>query len=768
MQEITPLDQALNLAELGFAVFPVHSITEAGLCTCGNPKCDNPGKHPRTGSGCLDATVNVRTIRGWFTRWPESNIGLATGEKSGVIVLDVDGKEGLKALGNRSIPETPAVATGRTDGGTHYYFQWPGYPVKNLRAIPEVDKKGKPILDKDGKPVTKKGLDFRGDGGYVIAPNSKHESGKNYHWVTGPDGLPGYSGETVPIAEAPDWLVKLFNKTSQSEFTDGDETPTMVVEGARDVTLTSLAGTMRRRSMPKDVIRNTLLDFNAKYCKPPLSENQVEKIADSVGRYRSESTRVNVSIIDDMLGEVEVTDLCRDARLSDVGNAEVFVDLFGDRFRFDTAKKRWVVWVDGAGVWREDNAGYAERAFMSALRLRDVSAHSIEVEATRNNLRKWITKSESQQGIPNGLRRASSLRGIPIEPTEFDRDPTLLNCLNGTLNLDTGDFYAAEAGDFLSKQATVNYDSEAVCPRWEQFVAEIFNGDTDLISYFQRAMGYTLTGITKEQALFVCHGNGANGKSTALNTISRVLGSYAAATPFDTFEADSRNQYGNDLAALKGRRYVIASESEATRRLAEARVKLVTGQDPISCRFLYGEYFEYIPQFKVWLAVNHKPVIRGTDHGIWRRIHLIPFTQTFGEGGRPMDRDLDLKLAEELPGILNWLISGYTFWKKIGLRPPATVQAATAEYKRENDSIAGWLEDRVSPKSEGRVSATEAYTDFRNYMLEIGEVEKGIPTMKSWAIAMAEKGYEKKRTSKGWEYQGLALGVLRLSDDRGN
>jgi putative DNA primase/helicase len=613
----------------------------------------------------------------------------------------------------------------------------------------------------------KKGLDFRGDGGYVVVPFSRHKTGNNYHWLKAPEGLPGYEGETVPFAESPEWLLKLLAKAGTSETDDGTE-PIMVVDGMRNVTLTSMAGSMRRRQMPKDVIRVALLDFNAKYCKPPLSEAEVETISESVGRYRAESTRINVSIIDESLGEIEATDLCRDARLSDVGNAEVFVDLFGDRFRYDHAKRKWMVWIDGAGLWREDNAGYAERAFMSALRLRDVAAHSIPVEETRNALRKWVTKSESQQGIPNGLRRAATLKGIPINTTEFDKDPTLLNCLNGTLNLDTGDFYSAEAGDFLSKQATVIYDANAKCPRWEQFVSEIFNGDADLISYFQRAMGYTLTGLTKEQALFVCHGNGANGKSTALNTISRVLGSYASATPFDTFEADSRNQYGNDLAALKGKRYVIASESEASRKLAEARVKLVTGQDPISCRFLYGEYFEYVPNFKVWLAVNHKPVIRGTDHGIWRRIHLIPFTQTFGPGGRPMDKDLDLKLAEELPGILNWLISGYSFWRKIGLRPPASVQAATAEYKRENDTIAGWLEDRVSAKEEGRVLAQEAYTDFRNYMLEIGEVEKGIPTMKSWAIAMAEKGYEKRRTAKGWEYLGIALGVLRLSEDRGN
>jgi putative DNA primase/helicase len=285
-----------------------------------------------------------------------------------------------------------------------------------------------------------------------------------------------------------------------------------------------------------------------------------------------------------------------------------------------------------------------------------------------------------------------------------------------------------------------------------------------MVAYVQRALGYSLSGITKEQAIFVAHGNGANGKSTLLNTIKRVMGDYSAATPFDTFEADSRNMYGNDLAALKGRRYVIASESEATRRLAEARVKLVTGQDPISCRFLYGEFFEYMPQFKVWLAVNHRPIIKGTDLGIWRRIHLIPFNVTFGQGDREMDKELDLKLAEELPGILNWLVTGYTFWKSMGLAAPDTVQEATQEYKKENDHVALWLDDRTIRDAKSELSATEAYTDFRSYLEEIGEVNRAIPTMKSWGISMGEKGYEKRRTSNGYVYQGLKFAPASIGN----
>lgn len=751
MEDRAIVEDALALAEIGLAVFPVHGINANGGCTCGNRACDNPGKHPRIGGGFHEASVNVRTIRGWFTRWPDSNIGIATGEKSGVVVLDVDGPLALEALDGRPMPETPSVATGRADGGTHYYFAWPGYAVKNLQ-----------------KAEGMKGLDFRGDGGYVVAPPSRHVSGNSYRWLERPDGL-SEDAEGLAFAEAPQWLEKLWQKKPSEGEESGDDTsgPRMIGEGMRDVTLTEMAGSMRRKGFTTDTIRMALLDHNAKYCIPPLSEDQVTKIAESIGRKRAETPKLSVKVYDDLLGEIGSSDMARDAKLSDVGNAEVFIDLYGDRFRYDYARRRWMVWVDGAGVWREDNSGYAERAFMSTLRIRDVAANTIVSDELRKALRAWVSKSESQNGIPNGLKRASTLKGVPIDTVEFDKIPTVVNCLNGTLNLDTAEFTEASSADFCSKQATVFYDREAKAPQWETFIEEIFDGDTGLISYFQRALGYSLTGLTKEQALFICHGNGANGKSTALNTISRVMGSYASATPFDTFEADNRNQYGNDLAALKGKRYVIASESEASRRLAEARVKLVTGQDPISCRFLYGEYFEYIPNFKVWLAVNHKPVIRGTDHGIWRRIHLIPFTQTFGPGGRPMDKDLDLKLAEELPGILNWMITGYSYWKEFGLNPPESVQAATTEYKRENDSIGAWLDDRTSEDAGGKVPATQAYTDFRNYMAEIGEVERAIPTMKTWSIGMAEKGIQKKRAASGWEYLGIKLGTLKVSE-RGN
>jgi putative DNA primase/helicase len=405
-----------------------------------------------------------------------------------------------------------------------------------------------------------------------------------------------------------------------------------------------------------------------------------------------------------------------------------------------------------------------------------VIAATITDDAERDSLLKFATSSEKGKGIQFGLGHAQTFPGLAVTTNAFDTRPEMLNFLNGTLNLDTLEFSEARKADMISRQMATRYDATAKAPVWEEAVRQIFNGDTELLEYVQRAMGYCLSGKTNEQAFFIGHGSGANGKSTILNTVRKLMGDYGSTTAFATFDADNRNQYGNDLAALKGRRFVIAIEAEQSKRLAEARVKTVTGGEPVSCRFLYGEFFEMVPEFKVWLAVNHKPIIRGADHGIWRRIHLIPFEVTFGSEedvaqGRaafPMDRTLDDKLNDEWPGIVNWLVQGYREWKEKGLNPPASVQAATQEYKRENDNVALWLDERCEVNPATSLPATEGYLDFREYLTKSGEVDRAIPSMRVWGTLMAEKGFQKKRTSRGYDYIGLSIQPLKLNENRGN
>lgn len=740
------VDEAVQYAEAGYAIFPVWGIIE-GRCQCGKADCKNPGKHPITQGGVKDATTNVRAVRIWWGKHDGANIALATGERSGVIVLDVDGPDGLQSLTDKHIPQTRSVTTGK---GVHYYFNYPGFKVKN-----SVRKVGK-------------GLDIRSDEGYVIAPPSIHASGNVYKW----------NNDAEDFADIPEWLKEALLTDDTGAF--GGDDSAKIELGGRNVYLTSKAGTLRRAGFGIDAIRAALIEHNNAKCEPPLDSEEIEKIVQSIGKKdydsREDNSPISFEIRDDSLGDKPPTDACKNAPHTDVGNAEAFASLYGESFRYDHTRKKWMVWLEGSGVWREDYSNAAHRAMIHTVRARKVSAAMITDDAERDSLMKCATAAEKGKGIPFALGHASTFPGLAVTSNDFDTHPEYLNFLNGTLNLDTLEFRESRKADMISRQMATRYDATAKAPKWEAAVAQIFDNDSELIGYVQRALGYCLSGKINEQAFFIGHGSGANGKSTILNTIRKLMGDYGSTTAFATFDADNRNQYGNDLAALKGRRFVIAIEAEQSKRLAEARVKTVTGGEPVSCRFLYGEFFEMVPEFKVWLAVNHKPLIRGADHGIWRRIHLIPFLVTFGspedvEAGRakyPMDRGLDDALQAEWPGIANWLIQGYQNWLKEGLNPPPTVRAATQEYKKENDNVALWLDERCQIVPEVCMPATEGYEDFRQYLQKSGEIERAIPSMRVWGTLMAEKGFQKKRTARGFEYQGLKVQPLTLTEGRGN
>ncbi len=272
-----------------------------------------------------------------------------------------------------------------------------------------------------------------------------------------------------------------------------------------------------------------------------------------------------------------------------------------------------------------------------------------------------------------------------------------------------------------------------------------------MIAFVQRAVGYSLTGDTREQALFLGYGHGANGKSVFLEVLTALLGEYAANASFDTFDAGRRNESTNDLAALKGKRFVTVIESDEDRRLAEARVKAVTGQDLITCRFLYCEPFSYRPQFKLWMAMNHKPVISGTDNGIWRRIKLIPFTQTFE--GRA-DKTLATKLRAELPGILNWALEGLRAWQRDGLGTAAAVDSATKEYRRESDLVTQWLDECTEQDPSATLTTGTAIDSYTAWCKRNGY---RAPTARGLGRRLVELGYEAGRTNSRRFYVGLRL-----------
>jgi putative DNA primase/helicase len=443
---------------------------------------------------------------------------------------------------------------------------------------------------------------------------------------------------------------------------------------------------------------------------------------------------------------------------TDTGRAEAFEILYKYWLHYEHSRKRWMVW--NGLCWAVDTDGEAQRAAIDTARWLQTAVRLKwpQIEGKEAKLQ-WAEDScsaeegESVRGINATLEVAKNLRAIATVATDYDRNPTLLTVANGTIDLQTGELRRADQEDLITRATYIQYDPSATCPRWLQFLEEIFPGDPGLIEFIQRAVGYSLTGLTNEQCMFILHGNGANGKSTFLETIRRLLGPHAITTPFATFMIQ-RNVGAprNDLAALVGARLVIASEAGQEASFDEAVIKQVTGQDRIACRFLFGEFFEYTPQFKIWLATNYKPTIRGNDDAIWRRIRLIPFNQQFKGGKR--DSALTEKLKAELPGILAWAVRGFLEWQRDGLGRPQTVLAATIEYREESDLVGRFLSERCVSEKGQSVSGNVLYSAYVQFCQQQGE--KNLAN-NLFAAQIAKRHFEKKRSRRGLVYQGLGL-----------
>lgn len=350
----------------------------------------------------------------------------------------------------------------------------------------------------------------------------------------------------------------------------------------------------------------------------------------------------------------------------------------------------------------------------------------------------------------------NELKGYPLihkALTDFDADPYLLNCRNGTIDLRTGDMREFRRGDYLTRMIPIDYDPDAGAPLWEEFLNRIFAGNQTLIGYLRRIIGYSLTGDTSEQCLFLCHGPGANGKSVLLDVVSAMLGDFAQSAPMQTFVSKPNdNGASNDLARMRGARLVTASETNEGVRLNEALIKKVTGQDKISARFLFSEFFDYFAQFKLWLAMNHKPVIRGTDDGIWRRIRLIPFNVIIPEEER--DKHLADKLKGELPGILAWAVSGCREWQKDGMQTPSEVLCATEDYRSEQDLIATFIEERCLVNPDFSVKASVLYKTFKKWAEDVGEYPM---SQTLFGRKLSDRGFKKEHTKAGDFRLGIGL-----------
>jgi putative DNA primase/helicase len=369
-------------------------------------------------------------------------------------------------------------------------------------------------------------------------------------------------------------------------------------------------------------------------------------------------------------------------------------------------------------------------------------------------IEKFAMKSESMRNRKAFVEAASKVDEINITSDELDKNKWLLNVQNGTVDVTSGEFKAHDKNDYITKMANVVYDPSADCPVWKKFVREIMNYNGDLVMFLQTACGWGITGDTSEQVMFILFGSGANGKSTFLNTVQNILGDYAATAQTETFTRQNADKISNDIARLRGTRFVTAAETEQGKRLYEPVIKQITGNDKLTARFLYSEYFSFQPAFKLFMATNHKPNIKGTDYGIWRRIRLIPFTTTVSPENQ--DMELESKLLREASGILNWLVEGATRWKRERLVTPELITSATDEYRGEMDVIGNFIKEVCVQYPPASIRVRELFKAYQDWCAENNEYAN---TERFFSLRLKEMGFKQTRTSEARFWHGVMLKV---------
>lgn len=441
---------------------------------------------------------------------------------------------------------------------------------------------------------------------------------------------------------------------------------------------------------------------------------------------------------------------------TDLGNAERLIYKYGKRIRYNNAFKKWYLW--NGKQWIQDDTNQIQQCAKRTVRSIYAEVANEEDDRIRNAIKKHASTSESRRGIESMIALAQS--EVPILPDDLDKDKWLFNCANGVVNLKTGEFLKHNRDFYMSKISPISYDPAAKCPLWMKFLEDIMqdedgNVKQDLINFLQKSIGYALTGDTSEQVIFFLYGTGKNGKSTFLDTIRHLFGDYGKQASTESFTVRKNDSARSDLAALKGARLVGASESEEGARLAESLIKQLTGGEPIQARFLYGNPFEYKPDFKIFFTTNHKPVIKGSDEGIWRRIRLIPFTVTIPK--EKMDKHLpDKLLQQEMSGILNWAVKGCLKWQKEGLGNPKEIQEATDGYRHEMDSIGNFIKDSCVVHEASKCFLKDLYYRYERWCDETGESQfsKVIFNRK-----VEERGFKKKKNGAGHYFQGIGINV---------
>lgn len=433
----------------------------------------------------------------------------------------------------------------------------------------------------------------------------------------------------------------------------------------------------------------------------------------------------------------------------DTGNADRFIDRYGHLYKHSYITNKFYIY-DGQ-KWKVDDRGAIRKLIDEMIESikNEKVLHSEDVteEEAREAFQKYYKKTrgtQSKKNIMNELMHRKT-----VTPDEFDKDDMLLNVANGYIDLTSRELYKHDINRMFSQIANTDYSEKMQPAVWLDFLNDIFAGDKAVIRYIQKALGYSLTGSTREQVMFILFGKGRNGKSIFVETIAEILGDYSNNMQAKSLMVKKNDNVNTDIARLSKARFVTSSEPNEGFRFDEGLIKQITGGDKVTARFLYAEEFEYTPKFKIWVSTNHKPIIRGTDDGIWRRLVLIPFDVQIPE--EKVDKDLKYKLLREAPAILNWMAEGAYMWMREGLELPEKLKASSKAYRTEMDVIEQFIEDECKRVDDGRVKANELYSVYKNWANENNAYKM---SNKDFGQKMKEK-FKSKRMNTGMYYLGL-------------
>jgi len=436
---------------------------------------------------------------------------------------------------------------------------------------------------------------------------------------------------------------------------------------------------------------------------------------------------------------------------NDSGMAQAFADRYADGVRFAPGIG-WLFW--NGNRWERDATGRVNQLAVDLSRAALREAVEIKDEAGRKAAFNFANGLGNKGRISSLVYLAESNPALVVEASDLDADPWLVGVSNGTLDLRSGRFFAANRGDLITRSLGTRWDEGATCPKWERFLAEVTLGDAELVEYIRRAIGYTLTGETKEQVFFFLWGSGANGKSVLSATLEALLGDYCHRASAEFFDKRHDRNKGPELAEVAGARLILASETQEGGRMDERLVKDITGGETLRGEAKFCAGFNFRPQGKIWMSGNHKPRITGTDNGIWRRVRLLPFEARF-EGAKD-NKNLGAELREEMPGILRWAVGGCQAWRAEGLGLPERVKTAVEEYRGDEDELGAFIADRIK-------EALDVATCLKREVFAAYE---------DWAEAegirypMTQKQLSRKLKERGWnEHQGKYWRAVRIAEE---